>query len=255
MRWVATLWTLLLTGLLIPAGNLHAQLVQEFNPPKAECCLPGAAQRLASQLQDWNQLGRYHQDDMRLESEPAVSGRVVFLGDSITDGWNLEQFFPGKPYVNRGISGQTTPQMLVRMFPDVIDLKPAAVILLAGTNDIAQNTGPQTAKMIEENFQAITELAEKHNIKVILCSLTPVSDYTSSPQTTRRPPAAILELNQWIKNYTAAGHAIFADYYSALVDDQGMLKNGYSNDGLHPNARGYALLVPVAEAAIEKALH
>ncbi len=183
-----------------------------------------------------------------------MPGRVVFLGDSITDIWNLQKFFPGKPYVNRGISGQTTPQMLVRMYPDVIDLKPAAVIVLAGTNDIAQNTGPETSKMVEENFQAITELAQAHGIRVILCSLTPVSDYTAHPQTTRRPPAQILELNAWIKSYAARVHATFADYYSALVDSNGMLRNGYSDDGLHPNERGFALLAPVAEAAIEKAL-
>jgi acyl-CoA thioesterase I len=255
MRLPSTLLALLLLQSFALSTNLRAQLIQDFNPPKAGCCLAPAAEKLAGELQDWNQLGRYHQDDLRLEAEPSVPGRVVFLGDSITDIWNLEKFFPDKPYVNRGISGQTTPQMLVRMFPDVIDLKPAAVILLAGTNDIARNTGPETAKMIEENYQAITELAQAHNIKVILCSLTPVSDYTAHPQTERRPPAQILELNAWIKKYAARVHATYADYYSALVDSKGMLRNGYSNDGLHPNDRGFALLAPVAEAAIEKALH
>ena len=254
MRLRSIFLALFLLPLLGLCTNLRAQLVKDFNPPKAGCCLTGSAERLAGELQDWNQLGRYHQDDLRLEAQPRVPGRVVFLGDSITDGWKLEKFFPGKPYVNRGISGQTTPQMLVRMMPDGIDLKPAAVILLAGTNDIAGNTGPETAKMIEENLEAITELAQAHQTKVILCSLTPVSDYTAHPQTVRRPPAQILELNAWIKNYAAEVHAGFADYYSALVDGKGMLKNGYSNDGLHPNDRGFALLAPVAEAAIEKAL-
>ena len=255
MRLLATLLTLLLLYLFPLCTNLRAQLVQDFNPPRAGCCLTGAAERLAGELQDWNQLGRYHQDDLLLEAQPRVPGRVVFLGDSITDGWELGKFFPGKPYVNRGISGQTTPQMLVRMYPDVIDLKPDAVILLAGTNDVAGNTGPETAKMIEENFKAITELAQAHNIKVILCSLTPVSDYTEHPQTKRRPPAQILDLNAWIKSYAARVNATFADYYSAVVDSKGMLKDGYSNDGLHPNDRGYALLVPVAQAAIEKVLN
>jgi acyl-CoA thioesterase I len=254
MRLFSAITALVFLQFLGLPGNLHAQLVQEFNPPQAGCCLQFTAQRLADELQDWNQLGRYHRDDLRLEAEPRPAGRVVFLGDSITDGWNLKKYFPGKPYVNRGISGQTTPQMLVRMFPDVVDLRPAAVILLAGTNDIARNTGPETAKMIEENFQAITELAEMHKIKVILCSLTPVSDYTATPQTAHRPPGQILTLNAWIKSYAERNHAVFADYYSALVDQKGMLRNGYSNDGLHPNARGYALLAPVAEAAIEKAL-
>jgi lysophospholipase L1-like esterase len=255
MRLLSSLLAILFLQFFALCTSLRAQLVQDFNPPKAGCCLAPAAERLAGELQDWNQLGRYHQDDLRLEAQPRVPGRVVFLGDSITDIWNLQKFFPGKPYVNRGISGQTTPQMLVRMFPDVIDLKPDAVILLAGTNDIARNTGPETAKMIEENYQAITELARIHDIKVILCSLTPVSDYTAHPQTTRRPPAQILELNAWIKRYAARAHATFADYYSALVDSKGMLKDGYSNDGLHPNDRGFALLAPVAQAAIEKALH
>ena len=129
-------------------------------------------------MQDWNQLGRYYADNQRLKQLPPEPGRVVFLGDSITDGWKLAQYFPGKPYVNRGISGQTTPQMLVRMFPDVIALKPAALLVYAGTNDIAGNTGPSTLTMIEDNLQAITELAQAHGIKVILCSVTPVSDYT-----------------------------------------------------------------------------
>ncbi len=254
MRCLLRVLMLLFVGLLSRPGFLAAQLVQEFNPPKAECCLQFTAQRLADQLQDWNQLGRYHQDNLRLEAEPPVAGRVVFLGDSITDGWDLAKSFPGKPYVNRGISGQTTSQMVVRMFPDVIDLKPAAVILLAGTNDIAGNTGPVTAKMVEENIMAIAEMAEKHKIKVILCSLTPVSDYTAHPQTGHRPPSQIQVLNAWIKSYAENTHAIFADYYSALVDRKGMLRDGYSDDGLHPNARGYALLAPVAERAIEKAL-
>ncbi len=233
---------------------LQAQLVQEFNPPPSHCCLNSLAQRLAEQAQDINELGRYHQDDLRLEAEPPVAGRVVFLGDSITDIWKLKKSFPGKPYVNRGISGQTTAQMLVRMYPDVIDLHPAAVILLGGTNDIAQNMGPQTAKMVEENIEAITDLARMHHIKVILCSLTPVSNYMKTRQTVRRPPAQILALNAWIKSYAAKVHAVYADYYSAVVDQNGMFRKGYSIDGLHPNGRGFALLAPVAEAAIEKAL-
>ncbi len=228
--------------------------MEEYNPPKANCCLPAAAQNLADQLQDWNQLGRYHADDERLKLLPADPNRVVFLGDSITDGWNLAEYFPGKPYVNRGISGQTTPQMLVRLFPDVIDLKPAALIILAGTNDIARNTGPETLTMIEENFQAMTELAQAHGIKVILCSLTPVSDYTARKQTVRRPPPDILRLNAWLRDYAARANAVFADYYPAVVDEKGMLRDGLSQDGLHPNAKGYALMAPVAQAAIERAL-
>ncbi len=242
-------------GFFLVPGAAWGQLIEEFHPPKAECCLRRAAQRLADQLQDWAQLGRYHDDDQRLEALPAQSDRVVFLGDSITDGWNLTEFFPNKPYVNRGISGQTTPQMLLRMFPDVIDLHPAAVIILAGTNDIAGNTGPETLTMVEENMRAMTELAHKHGIKVILSALLPVSDYTATKQTTRRPPSDILKFNAWLGSYAKEAPAVFVDYYSALVDEQGMLKNGFSGDGLHPNARGYNVMARLAEAAIEKALH
>ena len=245
---------LCLVALALP-GVATPQLVDDFNPPaKTNCCLPNAAKALTDQLQDWNQLGRYHPDNDRVKALPADSGRVVFYGDSITDGWKLAESFPGKPYVNRGIGGQTTPQMLVRFFPDVIDLKPAAFILLAGTNDIAGNTGPETLKMIQENIQAMTELAQAHNIKVILCSLLPVSDYTSRKQTVGRPPADILKLNAWLKDYSNQVHATFADYYGALVDDKGLLREGFSNDGLHPNAKGYELMAPVAQAAIEKTL-
>jgi lysophospholipase L1-like esterase len=232
----------------------HAQLSDEYKPPRGNCCLPNAAQTLANQLQDWNQLGRYNDANADLMKQPVPQGRVVFMGDSITDGWRLDQQFPGKPYVNRGISGQTTPQMLVRMFPDVINLKPAAMIILAGTNDIARNTGPTTAKMIQDNIQAMTELAQLHGIKVILCSVTPIADYGRAPMTPQRPTADILKMNEWMKAYAAKSGAIYADYFPALVDAKGFLKEGISTDGLHPNATGYALMVPIAQAAIDKAL-
>jgi lysophospholipase L1-like esterase len=232
----------------------QAQLAQEFKPPKANCCLPSVAQSLADQLLDWNQLGRYQDDNQRLQSAPPDPGRVVFLGDSITDMWKLQQFFPEKPYVNRGISGQTTPQMLARMYRDVINLRPAAVVILAGTNDIARNTGPQTAEMIEDNFRAITELAQKHNIAIILCSITPISDYAARKQSAQRPPADILMLNEWLKKYAEQIHAVYVDYFSVLADSGGSLKEGYSMDGLHPNEKGYALMAPAVQSGIEKAL-
>jgi lysophospholipase L1-like esterase len=239
---------------LLPPAPVRGQLLPEFKPPEADCCLQFSAQSLADQLQDWNQIGRYHEDDVRLQAQPAEKGRVVFLGDSITDGWKLAQYFPGKPYVNRGISGQTTPQMLVRFYPDVLNLHPAAVIILAGTNDIARNTGPETLEMIEDNLRAMCELAQKHGIKVVFCLLLPVSDYTQHKQTDHRPPPDILRLNAWMRRYAAEVKAEVADYYSVLVDSKGMLKEGYSEDGLHPNDRGYALMGSVAEAAIERAL-
>lgn len=242
---------LMVMMMAVPAA---AQIVEEYQPPKAGCCLQFTAQSLADQLQDWNQLGRYHADNVRLAGLPAEAKRVVFMGDSITDGWKLAQSFPGKPYVNRGISGQTTAQMVVRMYPDVIRLKPAALIILAGTNDIARNTGPVTLEMITDNFQAMAELAKAHGIKVVFCSVMPVSDYTGRKQTERRPPADILKLNAWLKEYAEKNGLGFADYYAATVDEKGFLKDGFSGDGLHPNVKGYELMAPVAEAALEKAL-
>jgi lysophospholipase L1-like esterase len=246
-------FALFLASLISPV-TAPAQIADDYKPPGANCCLASTAQALAEQLLDWNQLGRYYADNETLKKQPADPKRVVFLGDSITDGWKLDEFFPGKPYVNRGIGGQTTPQILVRMFPDVIDLKPGAVILLAGTNDIARNTGPETAAMIQENIQAVTELAQLHGIKVILCSVTPVSDYTNGKQTVQRPPSDILRINTWLREYAAKVKASYVDYFPALADDKGMLKDGYSMDGLHPNHKGYELMAPLAEAAIAQAL-
>jgi acyl-CoA thioesterase-1 len=245
---------LFVTGLLVVAASLRAQTVEDFKSPRTPCCLPATVQHLADQLGDWNQLGQFYAANEELKKQIADPKRVVFMGDSITIGWHLDQSFPGKPYVNRGISGQTTQQMLVRMFPDVIDLKPAAVIILAGTNDIARNTGPMTPTMIEENLQAMTELAQAHGIKVILCSITPIADYGPNKMSEGRPPADILKINSWMKDYAAKAHATYADYFSVLMDDKGALKPGISRDGLHPNPDGYKLMVPVAEAAIAKAL-
>lgn len=197
-------------------------------------------------------MGRYHADNERLKAMPAEPGRVVFMGDSITDGWKLPVYFPGKPYVNRGIGGQTTAQMVVRMMEDVINLKPAAMMIFAGTNDIARNNGPQTLAMVEGNIQMMAELAQVHDIKVILCSVTPVSDYGARPMTAGRPPADILRLNAWIKEYAAKTKAVYADFYSAVVDEKGALLEGISRDGLHPNDKGYELMAPVMAAAIEK---
>lgn len=248
-----TLPIALAAALALPL-TLSAQLTENFNPPKAACCLARAAQNLADQLQDWNQLGRYYADNQTLLAAGPVANRVVFMGDSITDGWKLAEYFPGKPYVNRGISGQTTAQMLVRMFPDVIDHKPAVMVVLAGTNDIARNNGMQTLKQITDNFQAMAELAQLHRIKVVFCSVLPISDYTPRVQTVNRPPGDILKLNAWLKQYAESKGFVYADYYSATADEKGFLKNGTSNDGLHPNADGYRLMVPVVEAAIQKAL-
>src|SRR5437867_12376603 len=164
---------LVIAGLLFGSA-LYAQVTEDFNPPRANCCLANTAKSLADQLQDWNQLGRYHQANEQLKKQPTEPKRVVFMGDSITDLWRLEEYFPGKPYVNRGIGGQTSPQMLVRMYPDVINLKPAALLILAGINDIGGKSRPETFDMIEDNIPALNELAQAQQIKEGLCPALPV---------------------------------------------------------------------------------
>jgi len=206
-------------------------------------------------LGDWPNLGRYADNDAKLK--PAAKGerRVVFLGDSITDSWELSHYFPHKPYVNRGISGQTTPQMLVRFRPDVIDLQPKAVLILAGTNDLAGNTGPMTLEMIENNLASMSDLARSHSIALVFASLLPVSDYGPDKQTMHRLPEKIRQLNAWIQRYCQKHGLIYLDYYSHLLDKNGMLRGDLSQDGLHPNAAGYKIMAPLADAAIRKALY
>ena len=207
-------------------------------------------------LRDWALLGRYREANRTLA---AAQGRVVFMGDSITDSWpepRFGEFFPGKPYVGRGISGQTTPQMLLRFRQDVINLKPRAVVILAGTNDIAGNTGRMTNEEIQGNLMSMAELAKANGIRVVLSSVLPVSEYhvTTVPQTTRRPMDRIKSLNDWMKKYAAAQGHVYLDYFSAMVDDKGLLRSELSADDLHPNAAGYAIMAPLAEAAIQRAL-
>jgi lysophospholipase L1-like esterase len=217
-----------------------------------------AAARQAAQerlLKDFANLARYHYENAKLGPPAPGETRVVFMGDSITDGWGrrMGQFFPGKPYVNRGISGQTTPQMLIRFRPDVLALHPKVVVILAGTNDIAGNTGPMTLEAIEDNLQSMAELAKANGIRVVLSSVMPVCDY-HRPQTAQRPPEKILALNAWIKNYAAQNGHVYLDYHSAMLDEKQMLPREITNDGLHPNAAGYEIMGPLAEKAIAQAL-
>jgi lysophospholipase L1-like esterase len=211
---------------------------------------------------DWPNLARYDNDNKSVAPPAKNEQRVVFMGDSITDSWDNPAnggFFPGKPYVNRGISGQTTPQMLIRFRRDVIELKPRVVVILAGTNDLAGNTGPTTLEAIQDNLKSMAELASAHRIRVVLASVMPVSDYEIRDgkqlvQTVRRPPDKILALNKWMQEFARANHHTYLDYFSAMVDDKGFLKDELSNDGLHPNVDGYAVMAPLAEAAISASL-
>jgi lysophospholipase L1-like esterase len=206
-------------------------------------------------LQDWPALGRYRADNAKVTAPAADENRVVFMGDSITDGWGRGRgtFFPGKPYINRGISGQTTPQMLIRFRPDVIALQPKVVVILAGTNDIAGNTGPSTLEMIEDNLMSMADLAKANGIKVVLSSVMPVCDYIR-PQTGNHPPEKIIALNAWMKAYAEKNGFVYLDYYTPMLDDKNMLQKDLTVDGLHPNAAGYDIMGPLAEKAITQAL-
>jgi lysophospholipase L1-like esterase len=211
---------------------------------------------------DWPNLARYNKDNKKVGPPAKSEQRVVFMGDSITDSWDDQRyggFFPGKPYINRGISGQTTPQMLIRFRPDVIALKPKAVVILAGTNDLAGNTGPTTLEAIADNLKSMADLASANGIRVVIASVLPVSDYEmrdGNPirQTVRRPPAQILALNKWIQEFAKTRGYVYLDYFSAMADDKGFLKDELSDDGLHPNAQGYMVMAPLAEAAIATSL-
>ena len=214
------------------------------------------ASRIAVFTDDFGQLARYRDADAALPAPAPDENRVVFYGDSITDIWKLVDYFPGKPYVNRGIGGQTTPQMLVRFRQDVIDLHPKVVVILAGTNDVAGNTGPMRNEEIEANLASMAELARIHGVRVVLSSLTPVHNYTEKSKDffAQRPRARILELNRWLKDYSEKNHLVYLDYFSAMVDGNGMMRKDLADDGLHPNAAGFKIMAPLAEAAIERAL-
>jgi lysophospholipase L1-like esterase len=210
--------------------------------------------RLWTRSQDWPQLGRYRDANSSLGAPKLGERRVVFMGDSITDGWKLTEYFPDKPYVNRGIGGQTTPQMLIRFRPDVIDLEPRVVVILAGTNDLAGNTGPTVLEEIERNFQSMAELARTHKIRMVIASVLPVHDAGTAKRTVGRPPEKIRALNDWLKQYCAQNKLIYLDYYGHMLDDKGLLRAELANDGLHPNAAGYKIMAPLAEEAISSAL-
>jgi lysophospholipase L1-like esterase len=221
-----------------------------------------ALMRADARLRDWPDLTRYREANRTLAAPAAGEARVVFMGDSITDGWQQPRyggFFPGKPYVDRGISGQTTPQMLLRFRRDVVDLQPKAVVILAGTNDIAGNTGVMTNEEIQGNLASMSELAHAHKIKVVMSSVTPVSEYhvanpRVAPQTTARPMDRIKALNEWMKSYAAEHGDVYLDYFTAMIDDKGLMRTELTEDDLHPNAKGYAIMAPLAEAAIARAL-
>jgi lysophospholipase L1-like esterase len=244
--------------LLISFAAVAQQAPQPVAP--ASTGFPGLdhyrASRIAVYTDDYGQLARYGASNAALKPPDPGDSRVVFFGDSITDIWHLDESFPGKPYVNRGIGGQTTSQMLVRFRQDVIDLAPKVVVILAGTNDIAGNTGKISDDDIAANFATMAELARVHQIRVVFSSILPVYNYTPQSQEffASRPMARIVALNDWLKGYCAASGSIYLDYFDSMLDDRGMLKRDLADDGLHPNKAGFAVMAPLAQKAIDRAL-
>lgn len=252
----------ILTAMILFLPSCVAQTAEPTPLAKQIANLEEKFARDEKTLNDWPNLARYRAANGVLTAPAKDELRVVFMGDSITDMWAQAQFggfFPGKPYIDRGISGQTTPQMLIRFRPDVLALQPRVVLILAGTNDLAGNTGPMTLEEIEGNFASMSELAHANGIRVVFASVLPVHDFGHRPDgsssiiTDRRPPEKILALNEWIKNYAAKHRDTYLDYFSAMVDDHGFLKKELSEDGLHPNKAGYEVMAPLAEKAIAEA--
>jgi lysophospholipase L1-like esterase len=225
------------------------------NAPAAPVVDNPSTQHNKQLKEDWPWLGKFREADLNLAPPAAGENRVVFMGDSITEGWKFDGpvgSFPGKPYINRGISGQTTPQMVLRFPRDVIALNPKVVVILAGINDIAGNTGPETLEQIEDNLASMADLATAHHIRVVLCSVLPAFDFPWSPG--KAPAPKVLALNAWIKAYAAQNGHVYVDFHTAMKDDRDGLPATLSKDGVHPTNAGYAVMTPLVEAGIEKAL-
>ena len=253
-RVIASLALVLACALLSKAQSVTAE--------SSECAEAKAqVTRFETRLKDWPGLARYREANSKVKPPAQGEDRVVFMGDSITDWWIRPEsggFFPGKPYLDRGIGGQSTQQMLVRFRPDVIALKPRLVVILAGTNDLASINSP--LESIRESITAMVDLAKLSRIRIVLASLLPVHDYALNKegkhiiQSSRRKPEEILEVNKWLKAFSSEHGFTYLDYHSAMVDEKGFLKAELSNDGLHPNSKGYSIMSPLAEQAIAQSL-
>ena len=220
----------------------------------ASLALVASANAQAPQAADWANLRRYAQENAALPAPAATEDRVVFMGNSITEAWakSFATQFPGKPYIGRGISGQTTPQMLIRFRQDVVALRPKVVVILGGTNDIAGNTGPSTLEMIEDNSASMTEIAKANGIRVVLASVLPVYDYPWKKGL--EPAAKIVALNAWLNSYAARAGAVYVDFHGAMKDERDGMRADLANDGVHPTPAGYAIMGPLIEKAIAEAL-
>ncbi len=237
---------------LFVLAAVFAASAQTAPAPQAGSAPQAQARR---SLSDIAALGRYAAENAKLAPPQPDEERVVFMGDSITDFWGRRygKFFPGKPYINRGISGQLTSQMLLRFRQDVIALKPSVVVILGGTNDIGGSLGPLTPEATRDDLMSMVDLARANGIRVVLCSMLPVTD-AHGPQTEKRPPEKLRSLNQWMKDYAAREKIVYLDYWDAMLDEKGFLRADFTADGLHPNEAGYAAMEPLAARAIEAAL-
>ncbi|SEM75471.1 Lysophospholipase L1 [Sphingomonas gellani] len=217
---------------------------------------PFRAKLVPSLMQDFGERYLYAPANQALAAPKPGERRVVFLGDSITDRWDLARSFPGKPYINRGIGSQVTAQMVLRFRQDVIGLHPAAVVILAGVNDVQGFLQKETAGSIEQNYEAMADMADRHGIKVVFASLLPINNYSDQAKDVlnERDPAELRALNAWLRRFCAERGYVYADYYSALVDGTGLLQRDMTVDGIHPLRAGYARMAPIAEAAIRRAL-
>lgn len=249
LKFVSVIIILIMTGSLV----LMAQNNQpKPTPEQQEAWKKAAEERFHN---DWANLNHFRLENTKIGLPAPGEKRIVFMGNSITEGWSRTDsgFFAGKPYVNRGISGQTTPQMLIRFRPDAINLKPAVIVILAGINDIAGNTGPSTLEMIEDNLASMTELAKANSIPVVLSSVLPAFDFPW--RTGMQPAEKVVKLNVWIKQYAENNGCIYLDYFTPMADKRHGLKEELTFDGVHPNLAGYKVMEPLVESAINKALN
>jgi lysophospholipase L1-like esterase len=247
---------------LVSSSTALQLAAQNPTPPAAATAPQPDSARIKASLadeerlrNDWPNLQKFAKANAELPAPAPGEDRVVLMGNSITEGWApyFATLFAGKPYINRGIGGQTTPQMLVRFRQDVIVLKPKVVVILAGTNDIAGNTGPSTLEMIENNLASMAELAKANGIRVVMASVLPVYTYVWRPEILH-PAQTIVALNQWISDYARSHGAVYLDYHSAMKDERLGLRNELTPDGVHPNEAGYRIMAPLTVSAIQEAL-
>lgn len=258
--WLA----LALAAVLLPRGQAFAQDGYQSSPQRRTVAErdwgpwlgPFRKQLVPSLMEDFGEQYLYADADRRLPPPAAGEKRVVFLGDSITDRWNLARYFPGQSYINRGIGSQVTPQLVLRFHQDVIDLKPAVVVILAGVNDVQGFMQQESPAQIEANFEAMAEIARAHGIRVVMSSILPVNSDGKGAENVikERHPDELRGINRWLKDYCRRTGCVYADYYSAMVDDRGLMRRGLVVDGVHPNAQGYAIMAPIARRAIAEAL-